>query len=61
MSNILTKLLFLMVLAGLLTWGVATMAQAPAVNTDVSDTAIQLQGQVIEDGREIPREAVRPF
>ena len=61
MSDILRKVVFLMVLAGLLTWGVATMAQGPSVSSNVSDTGIQLQGQEIENGIEVPRDAVRPF
>lgn len=59
MSDIMRKVLFMLVLAGLLTWGVATMAQGPSTGT-ISNSAIELQGQTME-GQEIPRDAVRPF
>ena len=55
MSKIIQKVVFLLVLAGLLTWGVATMAQGPAVNT-IGENAIQMQGQVMENGIEVSPE-----
>jgi len=59
MSNIIKKVVFLMVLAGLLTWGVATLAGAPSVSTNISDNAIVLEGQVIEQGVEADRSNFR--
>jgi len=57
MSKIIKKVLLLLVLAGLLTWGVATLAKSPSVST-VSDKAVQLQGQVIEKGVEVQRQNI---
>ena len=56
MSKIIKKVLLLLVLAGLLTWGVATLAKSPSVS--VSDKAVRLQGQVIEKGVEVQRQNI---
>ncbi len=58
MSKIIKKVLLLLVLAGLLTWGVATLAKSPSVS--VSDQAIRLQGQVIDQGVEVQRQDISP-
>ncbi len=49
MSDIMKKVLFVLVLAGLLTWGVATLAQGPSVSP-ITRTGVQLEGHVMEDG-----------
>ena len=67
MSNIIRKVAFLLVLAGLLTWGVATMAQAPAVNSSVDQISTQTitgtmhEGQEMENGVEVSRDQIRPM
>lgn len=53
MSTIIKKLAFLLVLAGLLTWGVATMAQGPTTSSTVGINAVEVQGQVMENGVEV--------
>ena len=60
MSNLIKKVVFLMVLAGLLTWGVATLAGTPSITSNVSDNATVLQGQVIEQGVEVDRSQIHP-
>ena len=60
MSNILKKVMFLLVLAGLLTWGVATMAGSPSIKTNVADNATVRQGQVIDSGIEADRSQFQP-
>lgn len=52
--SIIRKVLFLLVLAGLLTWGIATMASSPAITaTSISNgNAVQLEGQAIDNGIE---------
>jgi hypothetical protein len=60
MSDFMRKVLFMLVLAGLLTWGVATMAQGPSTGT-VSNSAIQLQGHVMDNGQPVSRDQIRPF
>ena len=60
MTKITRTIIFLLVLAGLLTWGVSTLAQGPTV-TSVSTKAIVLEGQVMGNGVELSRDQVRPF
>jgi len=63
MSNILKKVVFLIVLAGLLTWGVATMAQGPSfTSTAISKQATMSghQGQALTNGLEVSRDQVTP-
>ena len=60
MSDLMRKVLFMLVLAGLLTWGVATLAQSPSTGT-ISNSAVELQGQVMDNGQPVSRDAVRPF
>lgn len=60
MSKISRTIVFLVVLAGLLTWGVSTLAQGPSV-APISSQAIVLEGQVMENAVEVPRGQVREF
>ena len=56
MSTIIKKIAFLLVLAGLLTWGVATMAHGPSatVTSDaIGVNVVQQQGHVMENGVEV--------
>ena len=60
MSKIIRTIAFVIVLGALLTWGVLSLAQGPSLST-ISDQAVRLQGQVVENGHEIPRDQIRPF
>jgi len=60
MSNIIKKVVFLLVLAGLLTWGVATLAGAPSINATVSQNGTVLHGQTIEQGVPADRSQIHP-
>lgn len=56
MSTIIKKIAFLLVLVGLLTWGVATMAHGPSANVTTSAVSANVtvhQGQVMENGVEV--------
>lgn len=48
--SIIRKVLFFLVLAGLLTWGIATMASSPAITAAgmTNSNAVQLEGQVLD-------------
>ena len=61
MSDIMRKVVFMLVLAGLLTWGAATMAQRPSVSANISSTGTELQGHVVENAVPVSRDAIRPF
>ena len=60
MTKITRTIAFLLVLAGLLTWGVSTLAQGPTASS-ISTKAFVLEGQEIETATEVPRDQVRPL
>jgi hypothetical protein len=57
MSKIIRTLAFILVLGGLLAWGVSTMAKAP---TPAATHVTVLHGQVMENGIPITRDQIRP-
>ncbi len=57
MIKITRTIVFLLVLGGLLTWGMSTLAQAPITTSSVNH--VQLEGQTLE-GVPVSRDLVRP-
>lgn len=57
MSKIIRTIVFVLVLAGLLGWGMSTLAQAPSVAID--GVAVELQGQALE-GVPVSRDQIQP-
>ena len=59
MSKIFRTIAFILVLAGLLAWGVSSLAHGPFVLKIGNGT--QMQGRVMENGREVSPDQIRPF
>jgi uncharacterized membrane-anchored protein len=57
MNKIIRTFFFLLVLAGLLTWGVSTLAQAPTASS-VTTQGIKVEGKVLEHGQPITRDQI---
>ena len=59
MNRIIRTIAFILMLAGLLAWGISSMAHGPSVST-FSRNATELHGQVMENGHAVSRDQIRP-
>lgn len=60
MSKLIKILASILVLAGLLTWGVSSLASSWHKST-ITDQGIELKGQVMENGIEVSRDQIRVY
>lgn len=58
MNKTIRTFFFLLVLAGLMAWGVSTLAQAPTAS--ISTEGVRIEGKVLEHGQPITRDQIRP-
>jgi len=58
MNRIIRTIAFILMLAGLLAWGISSMAHGPSVST-ISRDATELHGRVVEDMHPVSRDQIR--